>query len=74
MRISKNIVAIAFALFMVGCSYSSLRPEVVDRTDAQRMQTVIFATVVRLIESFYLAMETLERLQEQLLEVWQDLL
>ena len=46
MRMSKNIIAITFALLMVSCSYSSLRPEVVDRTDAQRMQTVIFATVV----------------------------
>ena len=46
MRMSKNIIAITFALLMVSCSYSSLRPEVVDRADAQRMQTVIFATVV----------------------------
>jgi len=43
---SKNIIAITFALLMVSCSYSSLRPEVVDRADALRMQTVIFATVV----------------------------
>ena len=28
------------------CSYNSLKPEVVDRSSAQRMQTVIFATVV----------------------------
>ena len=46
MRMSKNIIAITFALLIVSCSYSSLRPEVVDRADAQRMQTVIFATVV----------------------------
>ena len=46
MRMSKNIIAITFSLLMVSCSYSSLRPEVVDRADAQRMQTVIFATVV----------------------------
>ena len=46
MRASKNIIGILFAMFMVSCSYSSLRPEVVDRSDAQRMQTVIFATVV----------------------------
>ena len=31
---------------MVSCSYSSLRPEVVDRSNARTMQTVIFATVV----------------------------
>ena len=42
----KNIISIIFVMFMMGCSYSSLRPEVVDRSDAQRMQTVIFATVV----------------------------
>ena len=46
MRASKNIISILFAMFMVSCSYSSLRPEVVDRSDAQRMQTVVFATVV----------------------------
>ena len=46
MTASKNIISILFAMFMVNCSYSSLRPEVVDRSDAQRMQTVIFATVV----------------------------
>ena len=46
MTASKNIISILFAMFMVSCSYSSLRPEVVDRSDAQRMQTVIFATVV----------------------------
>ena len=42
----KGIIGIIFAVFMVSCSYSSLRPEVVDRSDAQRMQTVVFATVV----------------------------
>ena len=46
MRMSKNIIVISFAMFMVSCSYSSLRPEVVDRSDAQRMQTVVFATVI----------------------------
>ena len=46
MTTSKNIISILFAMFMVGCSYSSLRPEIVDRSDAQRMQTVVFATVV----------------------------
>ena len=46
MRMSKNFIAITFVSLMVSCSYSSLRPEVVDRVDAQRMQTVIFATVV----------------------------
>ena len=46
MTASKNIISILFAIFMVGCSYSSLRPEIVDRSDAQRMQTVVFATVV----------------------------
>ena len=46
MTTSKNIISIIFVMFMMGCSYSSLRPEVVDRSDAQRMQTVIFATVV----------------------------
>jgi|TARA_B100001063_G_C16618282_1_gene479346 outer membrane lipoprotein SlyB len=33
-------------VFLAGCSYNSLRPEVVDRSSAQKMQTVIFATVV----------------------------
>ena len=42
----KNIISFIFVMFMMGCSYSSLRPEVVDRSEAQRMQTVIFATVV----------------------------
>ena len=46
MTTSKNIISIFFALFMVSCSYSSLRPEVVDRSNARTMQTVIFATVV----------------------------
>ena len=46
MTTSKNIISIIFVMFMMSCSYSSLRPEVVDRSDAQRMQTVIFATVV----------------------------
>ena len=46
MTASKNIFSILFAMLMVSCSYSSLRPEVVDRSDSQRMQTVIFATVV----------------------------
>ena len=46
MKISKGFMSIIFAMSMVSCSYSSLRPEIVDRSDAQRMQTVIFATVV----------------------------
>ena len=46
MKISKGLLSVIFAMSMVGCSYSSLRPEIVDRSDAQRMQTVIFATVV----------------------------
>ena len=47
MKMSKGIITIIFLMFfMVGCSYSSLRPEVVDRSDAQRMQTVLFATVL----------------------------
>ena len=46
MKISKSLMCVMFALTMVGCSYNSLKPEVVDRSDAQRMQTVIFATVV----------------------------
>ena len=33
-------------MVVTGCSYSSLKPEVVDRSSAQRMQTVVFATVV----------------------------
>ena len=52
MKISKGLMSIIFAMSMVGCSYSSLRPEIVDRSDAQRMQTVIFATLFQLIESF----------------------
>ncbi len=51
MRTSKNIISILFIMFMVSCSYSSLRPEVVDRSDAQRMQTVVFATVVSIKRS-----------------------
>jgi outer membrane lipoprotein SlyB len=46
MTTSKKILSIIFTMFMVSCSYSSLRPEVVDRSDAQRMQTVFLATVV----------------------------
>ena len=46
MKISKNIISIIFAMFMVSCSYSSLRPEVVDRSDAQRMQIVYLATII----------------------------
>ena len=46
MKISKGLMSVIFAMSMVGCSYSSLRPEIVDRSDAQRMQTVIFATIV----------------------------
>ena len=33
-------------LLVTSCSYNSLKPEVVDRSSAQRMQTVVFATVV----------------------------
>ena len=33
-------------LLVASCSYNSLKPEVVDRSSAQRMQTVVFATVV----------------------------
>jgi outer membrane lipoprotein SlyB len=46
MTIFKNIIIFAFVTLIMSCSYSSLRPEVVDRSDAQKMQTVIFATVV----------------------------
>jgi outer membrane lipoprotein SlyB len=46
MKSSKNIISIIFMMLIMSCSYSSLRPEVVDRSDAQKMQTVIFATVV----------------------------
>ena len=46
MKISKGLMSVIFAMSMVGCSYNSLRPEIVDRSDAQRMQTVVFATVV----------------------------
>ena len=46
MKISKGLMSVICAMSMVGCSYNSLRPEIVDRSDAQRMQTVIFATVV----------------------------
>ena len=48
MTTSKNIISIFFAIFMVSCSYNSLRPEVVDRSDARTMQSVILATVVSL--------------------------
>ena len=44
--IFKNIIIFTFVTLIMSCSYSSLRPEVVDRSDAQKMQTVIFATVV----------------------------
>ena len=46
MTIFKNIIIFTFVTIIMSCSYSSLRPEVVDRSDAQKMQTVIFATVV----------------------------
>ena len=46
MTIFKNIIIFTFVTLIMSCSYSSLRPEVVDRSDAQKMQTVIFATVV----------------------------
>lgn len=46
MTTSKNIFGIFFLFLMTSCSYNSLRPEVVDRADAQKMQTVVFATVV----------------------------
>jgi outer membrane lipoprotein SlyB len=46
MKLSRNIISIISMAFIMSCSYSSLRPEVVDRSDAQKMQTVIFATVV----------------------------
>ena len=45
-KMYKNLFTLMFVLSMVGCSYSSLKPEVVDRSAAQRMQTVVFATVV----------------------------
>ena len=46
MTTSKNIISIIFVILMTGCSYSSLRPEVVDRSDARKMQAVVLATVV----------------------------
>ena len=46
MTIFKNIIIFTIVTLIMSCSYSSLRPEVVDRSDAQKMQTVIFATVV----------------------------
>ena len=46
MTIFKNIIIFTFVTLIMSCSYSSLRPEVVDRSEAQKMQTVIFATVV----------------------------
>ena len=46
MTIFKNIIIFTFVTIIMSCSYSSLRPEVVDRSEAQKMQTVIFATVV----------------------------
>ena len=43
----KYFTAMIVATSMIsGCSYNSLKPEVVDRSSAQRMQTVVFATVV----------------------------
>jgi|TARA_B100000767_G_scaffold145867_1_gene137524 outer membrane lipoprotein SlyB len=43
----KHFTTIIIATAMVSsCSYNSLKPEVVDRSSAQRMQTVLFATVV----------------------------
>ncbi|MBD62990.1 MAG: hypothetical protein CMD68_02805 [Gammaproteobacteria bacterium] len=47
MRVSRGFISTFFAIFFIAsCSYSSLRPEIVDRSDAQRMETVVFATVV----------------------------
>ena len=39
-------ILILSTLLVSSCSYNSLKPEVVDRSSAQRMQTVVFATVV----------------------------
>jgi len=36
MTTSKNIFGIFFLFLMTSCSYNSLRPEVVDRADAQK--------------------------------------
>ena len=65
MTASKNIFSILFAMLMVSCSYSSLRPEVVDRSDAQRMQTVILLRSSQSIELYYLEMEILVLWLEQ---------
>ena len=46
MVILKKIFCIIFVTFIMSCSYSSLRPEVVERSEAQKMQTVIFGTIV----------------------------
>ena len=46
MNLFKKTITVIFFTFIMSCSYSSLRPEVVDRSDSQKMQTVIFATVV----------------------------
>ena len=46
MTILKKIICIIFVTIIMSCSYSSMRPEIVDRSEAQKMQTVIFATVV----------------------------
>ena len=45
MKQVKSIVFLAALLAASSCSYNSLRPDVVDRNQAQRMQMVRFGTV-----------------------------
>jgi len=45
MKQVKSIVFLAALLVASSCSYNSLRPDVVDRNQAQRMQMVRFGTV-----------------------------
>tara|TARA_B100000029_G_scaffold511054_1_gene604038 strand:+ start:2464 stop:2931 length:468 start_codon:yes stop_codon:yes gene_type:complete len=41
-----NLYFLGIIFLVTSCAYNSQRPDVVDRSVAQRMQTVLFATVV----------------------------
>jgi outer membrane lipoprotein SlyB len=45
MRISNILLFFFIITFTTSCSYNSLRPDIVDRNQAQRMQTVKYGTI-----------------------------
>ena len=59
-------------LIITSCAYSSQRPDVVDRSIAQKAQSVTLQPLLTLIKLSLLVMQMLEQLLELLLALLQD--